>query len=261
MDLPNSGAGGPLRKAVTGNTEHNKGQRPVPHVLTAVPLEWLTDPSTDYNTVENGKRAGATYVVIDNNGDYRIATATGEERDDPWSLSIVSAPLDGRPYYHVNGDWSVVSYAGGTIEEVDGLQVAVTGTGDKNLVPTLATYVPYTYTISTLRDGAVEDNGDGTILILKSGYYGIDVYLDVSHSANSAHIGGTTYIYNDVTGDRIIARANHGRVPNIGDIANLSGNGFIWLEAGERVTSAVGSDVTGTITIHVSHLQLTYMGV
>lgn len=140
---------------------------------------------------------------------------------------------------------------------VPAFTVAVTGTGDKELVPTTATFVDvlngyseivnFGSTFTVLADGRIQANKNVVCLV--------DGYADVTHSANSATVGVAFSI--EKSGVRYVSgRSVHARVPNTGDIGNISGNGIAVLAQGDILGLAVASDVTGNVSFKSSTLNV-----
>ena len=133
--------------------------------------------------------------------------------------------------------------------------VSVTGTGDADLNPTDGGYVTVLNGFSSaLNSGtAFTVNADGRVLINEAGAVDVTAYADVIHSSNNATVGAVFSI--ERGGSTIYSpRAVHGRVPNAGDIGNLSGGGAFSAQAGDIVTIALASDITGTVSIRSSSL-------
>ena len=268
MDKPNAGPGAPLRKEVAGNTEHQRGKRQVGHQLTVIPLEYLEDPSTDWNSSLLGKAKGVTYVVSDSEGRLRVATATGPEREDPWTLSLEEAPLDGKEYIRKDGEWQVAvsqstySIAEATITHPSPeLTLALVGQGNESLQPPSG-YVTLLngYTARVVKGSSFEATPDGRIKVLQDGLYRIDAYVDVSFDTNSVTIGAV-FSFEDASGGVTYSwRAVHARLPNGQNIGNLSGQGVVELTAGSIIGVAFASEDSGDMTIHTSTVLVEYWG-
>lgn len=135
--------------------------------------------------------------------------------------------------------------------------VAVAGTGNKELIPTTATFVDvlngysetvnYGDTFTVLADGRVQANKNVVALVVG--------YADVSFDQNSSTVGVAFSI--DSGGTRFVSsRSVHARVPNSGDIGNISGNGIAVLSAGDILGLAVASDSTGNVNFKSSALDI-----
>lgn len=108
MDLPNAGPAAPLRKAVAGTTVHDKGVRPVgARPLSTIPIEYLLDVSSDYNSSHMGKYKGASYYAERDDGELVLAVAQGPERDDLWTFHAIAADIpDPAPPAPEAGFWN-----------------------------------------------------------------------------------------------------------------------------------------------------------
>jgi len=138
---------------------------------------------------------------------------------------------------------------------------SVTGTGDIELNPADNNYIQLLNVYEeTLHIGdKFTVNNDGSVTINQRGLVKIDAYLDLSHSENNTTVGAVFAIErNGVVS--YSARAVHNKMPNSGDISNISGNGSFIAEAGDIVSIAVASNLSGTIRPHTSTLVFEYMG-
>lgn len=268
MDRPNAGPGAPLRKDVTGNTEHQRGKRQVGHQLTVVPLEYLEDPSTDWNSKLLGKKEGMTYVTRDTEGRLRIATATGPKRTDPWTLSIEEAPEDGQLYARQNGEWALaVSQQTYSVAEANvthpspPLTLNLTGQGNEELQPP-AGYVTLVdgYAAQVRRGSNLEALPDGRIRVLSDGLYRIDAYADISFSTATVTVSAVFSFEAPGGAVSYSPRAVHSRLPNFGNIGNISGQGVAELTAGTIIGIAFSSEDTGVLTVHTSTILIEFWG-
>lgn len=95
MDKPQAGPGAPLRAAVAGSTVHQKGIREIgSRPLTVVPIAYLLDTSSDWNSTHMGKAKGVAYLAETENGCLVLATATGPARADPWTFSTTGSSIE-----------------------------------------------------------------------------------------------------------------------------------------------------------------------
>jgi len=135
--------------------------------------------------------------------------------------------------------------------------VAVTGTGDNDLDPTV-----YAANFVTLLNGyseqlnsgsAFETQPDGRVKVLAAGAVVVSAYADIEHTANNTTAGAVFSIErNAVT--ILSPRSVHARLPNTGDIGNLAGIGSFNAQAGDIVGVALASDTTGSLSVRASSL-------
>lgn len=141
------------------------------------------------------------------------------------------------------------------------ITLAVTGTGDADLNPSLGGF-------STLLNGyeqvlltgtAFTVLTDGRVQVDRAGLIVINGYADISHTSNGTTVGAAFSI--ERGGSTVFSpRSVHARMPNAGNIGNLSGTGAVQAEAGDIIGIALASDVTGTISIRASSLVYEFKG-
>lgn len=141
--------------------------------------------------------------------------------------------------------------------------IPVTGTGDEDLDPSVyaANYIDVLNgyseafnngnVFSTLADGRMQINASGTVII--SGY------ADISHSSNGATVG---IVFSIERGAAMVLspRAVHTRMPNAGNIGNLTGMGALSVVTGDIIGVAVASDTTGSVSFRSSSLVYEFKG-
>lgn len=137
------------------------------------------------------------------------------------------------------------------------ITLSVVGTGDKDLDPAV-----YPSNFVTLLDGyeqqlnkgtVFETLPDGRVKILVSVYVTVTAYADIQHSANNTTAGAAFSIERGAV-TALSARSVHAKLPNTGDIGNISGVGSFVAEAGDIVGIALASNVTGNFNIRASSL-------
>jgi len=133
-------------------------------------------------------------------------------------------------------------------------QVAVIGTGDADLQPPTGFVAVESGYEKVLEAGkAFTVLPSGRVQINARGYIEINGYADVRHSANNTTAG----VAFSITRDGVTTyspRAIHTRMPNSGDIGQLSGGGAFLAEPGDVVGVGFASDTTGTLQIRSSSL-------
>lgn len=138
--------------------------------------------------------------------------------------------------------------------------VAVTGTGDDDLNP--ATYSSSFVTMLNGYEEALNEGGaftvdpDGRVRMLTNALVTITAYADLEHSANNSTAGAVFSITRGGSTE-LSPRSVHGRLPNAGSIANLSGGGALNALAGDIIGIAIASDITGTISVRASSIVFT----
>lgn len=87
MDQKANSTGAPLRSDVSSSAGKNKGIREISaQIATEVPLAELLDVQSDWNSEALGKKAGACYIAIAEDGTRSLAIARGPSRTDPWDF-------------------------------------------------------------------------------------------------------------------------------------------------------------------------------
>lgn len=139
--------------------------------------------------------------------------------------------------------------------------ISVTGTGDQDLNPAdggfttlLNAYSPALSTgsgFTVLADGRVQVNKTGLVVIIG--------YADISHTNNGTTVGAAFSI--ERGGSTVFSpRSVHARMPNAGNIGNLSGTGAVDAQAGDIIGLGIASDITGTVNIRASSLVYEFKG-
>jgi len=141
--------------------------------------------------------------------------------------------------------------------------VAVTGTGNTGLNPAIyeSSFVDVLngYTESFNADGVFTVLPDGRVQINKTGTIFISGYADIYHSANNSTVGVAFSIERNSV--RVLSpRSVHARMPNGGDIGNISGCGVVAAQVGDIIGIALASSVTGTISFSASALVYDFKG-
>ena len=139
--------------------------------------------------------------------------------------------------------------------------VSVTGTGDDDLNPASGGFVSVNnaYVESLKTGGLFTVLADGRVQVNKSGYLVMNGYSDRSHSSNGTTVGAAFTI--ERGGSTVFSpRSVHARMPNAGNIGNLSGVGSLAVVNGDIIGLALASDVTGSISIRASSLVFQFMG-
>lgn len=139
--------------------------------------------------------------------------------------------------------------------------IAVTGTGDQDLNPALGGFTTLlnAYQTALFTGTAFTVLADGRVQINRAGLVVINGYADISHTNNGTTVGAAFSI--ERGGSTVFSpRSVHARMPNAGNIGNLSGTGAVEAEAGDIIGLALASDVTGTISIRASSLVYEYKG-
>lgn len=139
--------------------------------------------------------------------------------------------------------------------------IAVTGTGDADLQVVDGGFTTilneYEETINkgtaftTLADGRVQVNETGTVKIT--------AYADMSHSVNNSTIGAVFAIERSAT-EIYSARTVHAKMPNSGDLGNLSGVGAFDAVAGDIVGIAIASNLSGNISVRSASTLMEFVG-
>lgn len=140
--------------------------------------------------------------------------------------------------------------------------VTVVGTGTADLNPSLGGYVTVLngFTEVLNKNGAFITLADGRVQVLKPGVVQITGFADVAHSVNNAHVGAAFSVTRSgVT--TLSARAVHAKVPNAGDIGNISGTGTLLAQAGDIIGLALASSASGNVSIRSSSLVFKLVGV
>lgn len=145
----------------------------------------------------------------------------------------------------------------------DLVQLTLTGTGDPDLSPVTyeSSYVDVLngYQPIANADGAFTILPDGRVQINYAGWVVVSGFADVKHTNNNAHVGAAFSIERNAA--RILSsRAVHARLPNAGNIGNISGVGSLLAEAGDIIGIALASDVSGTVEIRSSTLVFDWKG-
>lgn len=139
--------------------------------------------------------------------------------------------------------------------------VAVTGTGDPDLNPANGGFVTLLnkYLQATLSGSAFTVLADGRVQVNRAGVVVVNGYADISHTNNGTTVGAAFSI--ERSGSTVFSpRSVHARMPNAGNIGNLSGTGAVGAQAGDIIGLALASDVTGTISIRASSLVYDFKG-
>lgn len=139
--------------------------------------------------------------------------------------------------------------------------VSLTGTGDPDLNPANGGFVDvlngYTQALNSgsaftvLADGRVQVNTAGVIMITG--------YVDLSHPNNNTTVGAAFSIERSAV-TVLSPRSVHAKMPNAGDIGNLSGGGTLLAEVGDIIGVALASNVTGNVDIRASSLVYQMVG-
>lgn len=141
--------------------------------------------------------------------------------------------------------------------------IPVTGTGDKDLSPITyaSSYVSVlnAYQPALNADGAFTTLSDGRVQVNYAGFIQVSGFADVSHSNNNAHVGAA-FTIERASVVSLSPRAVHAKVPNAGDIGNISGTGSLQAEVGDIIGIALASDVTGDISLRSSSLVFDWKG-
>jgi hypothetical protein len=138
---------------------------------------------------------------------------------------------------------------------------SVTGTGNTELNPLSGGYVLVTdqYASVFLRGNTFEMTTDGRVRVLKNAAIKIIAYLDLKHSSNNSTVGAVFAI--DRAGGTIYSsRSVRAKMPTAGDISNISGVGMLQALAGDIITTAVASNLSGTVTISTSSVVMESLG-
>jgi len=141
------------------------------------------------------------------------------------------------------------------------ITLAVTGTGDADLNPALGGFSTLLngYEQALLAGTAFTVLADGRVQVDRAGLVVINGYADISHTSNGTTVGAAFSI--ERGGSTIFSpRSVHARMPNAGNIGNLSGTGALDAEAGDIIGIALASDITGTISIRASSLVYEFKG-
>lgn len=139
--------------------------------------------------------------------------------------------------------------------------VSVTGTGNADLNPADGGFISIlnSYTEALNEGTAFTVLADGRVQVNQSGVVVINGYSDISHTSNGTTVGAAfTIERNTVT--TLSPRSVHARMPNAGNIGNLSGVGSLSAQAGDIIGLALASDVTGAISIRASSLVYEFKG-
>jgi hypothetical protein len=134
--------------------------------------------------------------------------------------------------------------------------IVVVGTGNASLQPPTGFYSVLGHYLPVLADGVtLSATGDGQALLSRDALLVVTAYLDVSHSMNNSTVG---VVFRVDRGGSIFysGRSVHAKMPNNGDIGNISGVGVLQALAGDKIGVAVASDNSGTITIQTSAIVL-----
>lgn len=139
--------------------------------------------------------------------------------------------------------------------------VSVTGTGNDDLNPADGGFVSVlnSYTESLNESAVFTVLADGRVQVNQSGIVVINGYSDISHSSNGTTVGAAFSIERNAA-TTLSPRSVHARMPNAGNIGNLSGVGSLSAQAGDIIGLALASDVTGTISIRASTLVYEFKG-
>lgn len=142
------------------------------------------------------------------------------------------------------------------------VSVSVIGTGDEDLNPADGGFTDILNSyesafnsgtaFTVLADGRVQANEDGVVIITG--------YSDISHSNNGTTVGAAFSIER-LGSQSLSPRSVHSRMPNAGNIGNLSGTGTLPVLSGDIIGLALASDVTGDISIRASSLVFNFAGV
>jgi len=133
--------------------------------------------------------------------------------------------------------------------------VPVTGTGDPDLNPVDGGYVPVLneYSIALEEGNGITVLPDGRLQFNRDGVAVVTAYADISHSSNNSTAGATFVLYRG--GATVFSgRSVHARLPNAGDIGNVSGVGSLNVLSGDILGVAFASDITGSLSIRTSSL-------
>lgn len=195
-------------------------------------LNWVSDESGDtfrdkmgVYIMDNGKTAAYTYEqsIMDYN---------------TFRFSVYSAGSDGKPVG----------------------QIAVRNNPTNNVVITTATsddsLSDITADVTFLRvpglssevDSGIGFDGEGLEVSLDGTYY-FSGWASIRHSANTATVGILFGLKRDGVIIGTTASAVPSRMPNTGDIGQISGGGIVTLQAGDVIIPLVGSDKLGTVTV------------
>lgn len=139
--------------------------------------------------------------------------------------------------------------------------VAVTGTGDADLNPASGGFVAVSneFTEALNAGTAFTVLADGRVQVNQAGYVYIAGYADLSHSSNNTTAGAAFSIERSAV-VTLSPRSVHAKMPNAGDIGNLSGGGSLLAQAGDIIGLSVASSVTGTLNIRASSLVYQFLG-
>ena len=135
--------------------------------------------------------------------------------------------------------------------------VPVTGTGDPDLNPVDGGYVPVLdeYTIALEEGSGLTVLPDGRIQFNRDGVAVVSAYADVAHSSNNSTAGATFVLYRGAA-TVFSGRSVHARLPNAGDIGNISGAGSLSVLSGDILGIAFASDITGNLSIRTSSVVI-----
>lgn len=137
----------------------------------------------------------------------------------------------------------------------------VVGTGNTDLNPLGGGYVQVMdkYQSVFLRGDTFEMTMDGRVRILKNTAVKIVAYLDITHSLNNATCGAVFAIERGPS-TIFSSRSVRAKMPASGDVANLAGVGMVYALAGDIITTAVASNLNGTITVSTSSIVMESLG-
>lgn len=139
--------------------------------------------------------------------------------------------------------------------------IAVTGTGDQDLNPANGGFSTLfnKYEQAIFSGTAFTVLADGRVQVNRNGIVVVNGYADISHTNNGTTVGAAFSI--ERGGSTVFSpRSVHARMPNAGNIGNLSGTGAVDAQVGDIIGLALASDVTGTISIRASSLVYEFKG-
>lgn len=133
--------------------------------------------------------------------------------------------------------------------------VAVTGTGSQDLDPTNGGYTPVLniYQPGIITGSLFTQLADGRVQVNRPALLDVSGYADVAQTANNSTVG---LVFSVERGGviNLSPRSVHSRMPNQGDIGNISGHGLLEAQVGDIVGLHVASDKTGGVSFVSSNL-------
>lgn len=140
--------------------------------------------------------------------------------------------------------------------------VSVTGTGDADLNPANGGFVDVLngYTQALNAGNAFTVLADGRVQVNIAGVVMVNGYADLSHPNNNTTVGAVFSITRGGS-TTYSPRSVHSKMPNAGDIGNISGGGTLIAEVGDIIGLAIASNVTGNISFRSSSLIYNLVGV